>query len=453
MEKILELQGIVGIEQFYPWLIINIIFATIFSVMDDILFIQLFKVKPEKKSMLFSIVIGGIFRTLFLIFIRAPYYRIANIIFTIGLFKVFYKQDIEKCILGEIINGIIIISIEAIFAKLFCFVDPNVESYEQGVYNFRYILYLKSVVTIIRIIIYGIAKKKNMELNISDDLSKKNRDTIILVCILCCFIVFFNAMEMTIFISDFPYSIFIIDIISLIVYFYITMKGVFRIAKLEEQDIKIQNLEAYNKTLSIMYDSIRGFRHDFSNFVQALSGYVQTDNIEGIKMMSKSIVDDCISVNSMEILDPKIINNPAVYSIITNKYYLAQKNNIAMTIEVLVDLNEIRITTYEFCRILGILLDNAIEAANECEDKIINVRFMQDKRVKRKLIIIENTYKNKDIDMDKIFEKGYSTKKDIKNEHGLGLWTVRKILKHHDNLNLYTTKNGLFRQQLEVYDN
>ncbi len=41
--------------------------------------------------------------------------------------------------------------------------------------------------------------------------------------------------------------------------------------------------------------------------------------------MSKSILKDCTIVNTMGILDPKIINNPAVYSILTNKYYMAQK--------------------------------------------------------------------------------------------------------------------------------
>ncbi len=34
-----------------------------------------------------------------------------------------------------------------------------------------------------------------------------------------------------------------------------------------------------------------------------------------------------------------------------------------MNIEVMIDLKEMKISPYEFCRILGILLDNAIEAA------------------------------------------------------------------------------------------
>ena len=64
--------------------------------------------------------------------------------------------------------------------------------------------------------------------------------------------------------------------------------------------------------------------------------------------------------------------------------------------------------------------------------------------------MIENTYANKDIDTEKIFEKKYSTKE---GNSGLGLWEVRQILKKNNNLNLFTTKNDrFFRQQLEMYN-
>ena len=53
------------------------------------------------------------------------------------------------------------------------------------------------------------------------------------------------------------------------------------------------------------------------------------------------------------------------------------------------------------------------------------------------IIVIENSYKKVNIDLDKIFEKGYSTKLD-KEDHGLGLWNVRRILNTTENLNLFT---------------
>ena len=97
----------------------------------------------------------------------------------------------------------------------------------------------------------------------------------------------------------------------------------------------------------------------------------------------------------------------------------------------------------------GILLDNSIEAANECTEKIINVSIKNDEKNSRQLLIVENTYINKDVDTDKIYEKGFSTKP---NNTGLGLWEVRQILKKNNNLNLFTSKDEkFFKQQLEIY--
>lgn len=115
----------------------------------------------------------------------------------------------------------------------------------------------------------------------------------------------------------------------------------------------------------------------------------------------------------------------------------------------LLDLQTLNMKIYDFARILGILLDNAIEASNECEEKVINITFRNDLKHNRQLVIIENTYKNKEIDTDKIFEKGISEKE---NHTGLGLWEVRKIIKKNNNANLYTTKSEhFFSQQLELY--
>lgn len=308
-------------------------------------------------------------------------------------------------------------------------------------------------ISICRLITYYIVKKKNITLRMSNYLSTENRNYIIISSILGGMIVFFNAVEMTMYISDFPYSIFVLDIVSIITCFYISIKSIVKITIMEEQSIKINELESYNKTLSIMYDGIRGFRHDFSNFVQALDGYAKINDIEGVKRMSAAIAKECRMVNNMEILDPKLINNPAVYSIITNKYYLAQENKITMNIEIMTDLQEINDYSYEFCRILGILIDNAIESAKECEEKVVNIRFIKDFKSNRKLVIIENSYNTSlEIDIDKIFEKGYTSKKDTKDEHGLGLWTVRKILNQTEKLSLFTTKGDLFCQQLEIYE-
>ena len=104
---------------------------------------------------------------------------------------------------------------------------------------------------------------------------------------------------------------------------------------------------------------------------------------------------------------------------------------------------------YEFARVLGILLDNAIDASSECDEKVINIIFRDDAKNHRQLITIENTYQDKNVDTEKIFDKGVSGKE---NHTGLGLWEVRKILNKSKNLDLFTTKNDkYFSQQIEIY--
>ena len=104
---------------------------------------------------------------------------------------------------------------------------------------------------------------------------------------------------------------------------------------------------------------------------------------------------------------------------------------------------------YEFSRILGILLDNAIEASKECEEKHINLIFRESRKQHVQIIIIENTFLNQDVDTKKIFEKGISGKE---NHSGIGLWEVNQIIKKNNNSILKTTKNDkYFRQELHIY--
>lgn len=444
--------NLISTGELKQWILVSFITAILFSACNLYIFIHLFEIKTTKAKIIKVLVLDVIFRMLAVIIIPIPYYRGINIISSVIVSKIIFKERIEKCILGETINSITIIVIELICSKVLYKIYPNIDSYVNGMYCYKYKMLLAIIITLSRVILCHIIKCRNITLNLSKRLSRKNKNKVILISIIVCMLIYFNAAEMTMFITDFPYSIFVLDITSLIVYFYISLQDIFRIIKFEEMNEKINNLEVYNKTLSIMYDNIRGFRHDFNNFVQALDGYVKVNNMEGIRTMSKSLMKDCKEVTNMGILDPKIINNPAVYSIITNKYYRAIENKINMNVEIMIDFKELNISTYELCRILGILLDNAIEAVEPCKEKVINVKFIKDIKVDRKLIIIENSFNQIDIDLDKIYEKGYSTKKDEEQKHGLGLWTVRKILSKSDNLNLFTSKDTLFRQQLEIYE-
>ena len=171
--------------------------------------------------------------------------------------------------------------------------------------------------------------------------------------------------------------------------------------------------------------------------------------MEGLSKYYSQLEEDCSKVSNLYILNPDIINNPGVYSLLTTKYSEAEEKDIKINITFLLDLNELHMKIYDFTRILGILLDNAIEATSECDEKVLNIDFRNEAKNNRNIILIENTYKDKDVDIDNIFNKGISGKE---NHSGLGLWEIRQILKKNNNINLHTTKNDkYFSQQLEIY--
>ena len=236
-------------------------------------------------------------------------------------------------------------------------------------------------------------------------------------------------------------SVLLVILLAILIYTFIVLKNT-------KNDL--QNATEHNKCLENLYDKVKGFKHDFTNIISVIDGYIENKDINGLKDYFKGIKNDCNIMNNLSTLNPKIINNPGIYSLLNSKYFKALESNVCINFNVLLDFNNLSVNIYEFSRILGILLDNAIEEAQKCNEKVVNVTFRNDKKSNRAIILIENSYSNKNIDIDKIFEKGYSEKT---NHFGIGLWTVKKYISKSKNLDLFTSKNArFFRQELSIYN-
>ena len=239
------------------------------------------------------------------------------------------------------------------------------------------------------------------------------------------------------------------NIISTISIFLISIYGIFSRREAIINKIKIDILEEKNKNLSEVNDYTRCFKHDFNNIIQAIDGYIMVNDMTALQKYFSGLLKECNCMNSMDLLNNKGTENPAIYGVLLNKYKRAEENNINMNIDIMVSLDKFKEKSYVLSRMIGILLDYAIEAKSECEEKIVNVQFVKEEGKNRNLIIIENTYNNKNVDTNKIFEKNFTTKE---GNSGLGLWKIRDILSKDMDLDLYTTKDGvMFKQQLEIY--
>ncbi len=417
-----------------------------------LLFTQILNIHYNKKSSIIYILSNFCIVLLSTYCIPQPFNTFINILALPVLVYFILKTNLLKAILSEVL----------VYTILFIFATPLV-----SIYTIIFKVSSASVITIpihkmlysimlyiLLLLMYKIIKKHNFHITYFDKFDALNYNTLISNLIIGIIAIALQAYVECFYIDYLPIPLVLTSIIVLVIYFCISLYSLFRTSKLEETKQLLETEKMYNKNLNTLHDNIRGFKHDFNNIVQSIGGYLSTNNIDGLKVYYKDLLEECQINNNLAVLNPELINNPAIYSLLADKYNKAEEDNIKLNLEIMADLSNLNIKTYELTRILGVLFDNALEAASKCDKKIVNISFRNDASHNRILIIIQNTYKNKDINIDKIFEKGYSSKENIKEKHshGLGLWEVRKYLKKNTNLDLYTTKNDeFFTQQFEIY--
>ena len=228
--------------------------------------------------------------------------------------------------------------------------------------------------------------------------------------------------------------------------------GVYRQKKIiNKMKEEINTLTLKSDSLMELNDNIRSFKHDFNNIIQAIDGYILLGDMDALKTYFSKLLKECNYVKNLELLTGKVQTNPAIYGVLLDKCRVAEGNNIDMNIDMFVDYSDMNEKAYDLSRIIGILLDNAIEATLECEKKVINVQFKEGSSENKKKIVIENTYKDNGFDTEMIFEKNYTTKKE-KGNSGLGLWKVKEIISKDDEVEIQTIKDeNTFKQELEIF--
>lgn len=412
-------------------------------------FTTLLNISANKNHKILYVIIYGTISNLVNFFVPASYKIFVNmILWPIAVFFIL-RTTILKSILSEIFTLITTSILESLFASIF-FIAFNITSQNILVTP----LYRLAIALFIYFFMYCFAKLiKYFKLNIQifDNLNSKTKILLIINALLLIIVLGLQFYLIVFYSNIMPLPITIISVIALIAYFVISIYSILNASKLA---VTTRNLENANNTihsLTILHDQVRSFKHDFDNMVNSIGGYVVNEDIDGLKKYYNQLLEECHKTNNLYALSPAVINHPAIYHLLATKYYEADQKNIQINLDVFLDLNEIeaRMKIYDFTRILGILLDNAIDAAVECDKKIINVTFRKDMGNDMIAVIIQNTYKNKDINTENIYQKGVSSKE---NHSGLGLWKVRQILMHNNNLNLFTTKNDeFFTQQFEIF--
>lgn len=380
-----------------------------------------------------------------------PFNVIINYGCVILLIKFIFKMDFLKALISFILSTFIfgvcnVLILNPYLTILHISKDTFMIT---PIYRIPYLFILYSFIFIVYIFLKNF-KKLKFSLDLIDTLDKKTKIILLINLVTGFFTLCIQLIISVFYIDIVPLTITLLSFILLLAFLILSIYSFSRIVKLAITKRNLQNAEDYNKSLQQLYDKVKGFKHDFESMVFSLGGYLDNNDLAGAKSYFEDMKKDCKFTSNLSVLNPRIINNPGIYSLLNNLYTKAVKQDIDISIKSFLDLSDLKVNAYEFSRILGILIDNAIEASAICDEKIVRVIFRREPSHNKSIVIIENTYSNKDVDLTEIFKKGFSGK----SEHsGIGLWEVQKYVSKTQNLNLVTTKNNrFFTQKLEIYD-
>ena len=372
----------------------------------------------------------------------------------IPFFFYLFKKNIQYLVIKStflVLYLIILAQSSKIILSLFSAIIKKIE--------YNYSIFLQNILFLF--LLFLITKRINIILNsvVKNIIPSEKYKYILYFCALCTLTTYYIFLMYSIFKGSSYIRLLsvITGLIFILLCTYITV-SVLKNIKLETnnkiESAKLEQQKKYILTLEKNNNEIRKFKHDFNNIILGLDGYINNDDFdkEKLKKYFNSTImnyNNNIELNDIVIAKLNSIKVSSLKSLITNKVLVAQNNNIDIDINIEGEIIDFYTDEMQLSRILGILLDNAIEAALEVtDDKKIEMNIIQiDKTTD---IQISNTFNNIGTPITDFNKKGFSTKG---TNRGLGLSSAHEIA-NKLNMLLNTEIDGnSFIQNLSIEGN
>ena len=404
---------------------LNILLIFVTLLISIIYCINIFLSYTFKKSELLILLLSSslIFIISIVIFNFVPI-ALLIIPFFFYLFKKNIQYLVIKCTF-LILYLIMLAQGSKIILSLFSAVIKKIE--------YNYSIFLQNILFLF--LLFLITKRFNIILNniIKNIIPYEKYKYILYFCALCTLITYYFFLMYSIFkVSSYIHLLSVITgLIFSLLCTYITI-SILKNIKLETnnkiESTKLEQQKKYILALEKNNNEIRKFKHDFNNIILGLDGYINNDDFdkEKLKKYFNSTImnfNNNIELNDIVIAKLNSIKVSSLKSLITNKVLIAQNNNINVDINIQGEITNFYTDEMQLSRILGILLDNAIEASLElADDKKIEMNIIQiDKTTD---IQISNTFNNTGTPITDFNKEGFSTKG---TNRGLGLSSAHEI--------------------------
>ena len=211
---------------------------------------------------------------------------------------------------------------------------------------------------------------------------------------------------------------------------------------LRDNDLYKQQTYAYQNQLEVIMESgnrVRALRHDMKNHILALQALVQRKEAEEMNRYLESMKD--FMTNPEEYVKT---GSDSVDSLLN--YKIQKAHEVLNVVETKISIpQQLRLRSFDLNVLLGNLLDNAIGASMQTEEKKLNITIKLDKGVLF-LYICNSCQRIAD------GRSGFlETTKEDKTNHGIGLKNVRQIVeKYHGDL-AFQYENNFMETDVMMY--
>lgn len=415
------------------------------TYMQAIIITKLFNIPSSLKQNILYAMIVTTYTVISKLFLPLEYNFINTIlslfVATLAV-KFLYHKTFSNSLLYVSILILLSIPTEAIASILLFKVFKYETNIENVIGTAPLFLMINLWFTVIAFIIYFFRNKAKLDSLLNQEILNNKSlyiNILIVILIIAPNIIFYATNK-----YNYPLYLLIFNILANIILVLLTLYNTYKCVQLEKKKQELKLAEQHNKTLNALLDSIRAFKHDYSNVVHSLGGYISFGDMTGLAKFYEGLSRETKKAGQLESISPSKITEPSVYTLFATKHEDARAKDILFSVETMFDYRNINMPIFDFCKILGIFLDNAIEAAEETAEREINVSFRRSAADNVQIFTIENTYKDKNIDTEQIFEKDFSTKN---RNSGIGLWEVKNIVDRNKNVDLITSKDKKFFTQ------
>ena len=354
---------------------------------------------------------------------------VSHLIYLI-VFKIYYKESWGKTLIGLLLSFVIVFVGEFLFAfnavNIFHFTQEYLNTTVPG------ILFTNICILVIVLIISNINKVKVILRNIFDSYKEKSTFIIMVIVILCLSIVVFVIYQNFYIESSLSYLI-LINLFFIGVYVF--MIGFF-VEKSNNDNLisKYDQLHEYSKTYEQELVKRSKRQHEYENQLIIIRSMIEEGEDNAVEYINRILKSDEKKNDIKWLTKLTYIPYGGLKGLLYFKLIEMMNKKLNVYLEVSEDLKKKSLwKTYEedaqdISRIIGVYLDNAIEAASISEEKTIEIQFyLENKNI---VFCLGNTFKGK-IEESKLDNEGYSSKG---KNRGYGLPLVKDLLSKHEEL-------------------